>query len=72
MENNQIKMLYTNYRGETSLRRIGALCEPKVKTSEWHPEPQLILKAFDLDKKQWRDFALRDCNFTVSQTEINR
>jgi hypothetical protein len=32
-------------------------------TSEWHPEEQWFLQAFDMDKREERDFALRDCRF---------
>ena len=50
---------YTNWRGETSKRTI----KPKYiwfGATEWHPEPQWLLTAFDLEKDAERDFALKD------------
>jgi predicted DNA-binding transcriptional regulator YafY len=50
---------YTNYRGERARRRIlpnrlwfGA--------ADWHPEPQWILDAWDIQKGAIRSFAMRD------------
>ncbi|WP_234891478.1 hypothetical protein [Agrobacterium vitis] len=54
-----VTLNYTNYRGETSERTI----LPKniwFGSTEWHPEPQWLLTAFDLEKKADRDFALKD------------
>lgn len=53
------RIIYTNYRGETAERTI----TPKrvwYGISDWHPEPQWFLTAFDHDKNADRDFALRD------------
>ena len=50
---------YRNYRGELSERRI----VPKsirFGATEWHPEPQWLLLAHDLDKQADREFALKD------------
>ncbi|WEO73150.1 hypothetical protein [Agrobacterium vitis] len=54
-----VTLTYTNYRGETSERTI----LPKniwFGSTEWHPEPQWLLTAFDLGKQTVRDFALKD------------
>jgi predicted DNA-binding transcriptional regulator YafY len=54
---------YTNYKGEKSLRRA----IPKrirFEGTVWHPEPQWILYAYDIDKKAERGFALQDCVFS--------
>ena len=54
-----VAILYTNYRGETSVRRI----VPKriwFGKTDWHPEDQWILDAYDLEKKADRGFALKD------------
>ena len=54
-----VRIRYTNYRGETSLRRI----LPKAirfAATEWHPEPQWLLDAIDLDKNVERSFAMKD------------
>lgn len=50
---------YTNYRGETAVRRI----IPRhihFTTSEWHPEPQWVIEAYDLDREAERSFAVKD------------
>lgn len=48
---------YTNHRGERRWRNV----EPRKLywgRTEWHPEPQWLLHAFDLDKMEDRDFAM--------------
>jgi hypothetical protein len=55
----EITIVYTNWKGETSIRRI----LPKqisFGSNEWHPTPQWLLEAYDLDKKDIRNFALKD------------
>ena len=56
---------YRNYRGEISRRRIlaGQTMSVRFGTSEYHPEPQLLLKAYDMDKEDWREFAVRDIDW---------
>lgn len=58
-EEQQIVIAYTNYKGISSVRRI----IPKniyFGSSKWHPEPQWLLEAFDLNKKAERHFAMTD------------
>lgn len=50
---------YTNYRGETADRNI----IPKgifFGTTKFHKDKQWMLHAFDVEKQELRDFALRD------------
>jgi hypothetical protein len=54
-----LKVTYTNYRGETSEREI-LPTDIQFKPTEWHPEPQWILGAYDFLKSAHREFALRD------------
>lgn len=54
-----ITFLYTNWKGETSQRHVIPKFIEFIST-EWHPEPQWIMTAFDLDKKQDRGFAMKD------------
>lgn len=57
-------LTYRNYRGEVSERTI----TPKhvwFGSTEWHPEPQWLLTAFDHDKGADRDFALNDFGAAV-------
>jgi hypothetical protein len=54
-----VKLTYTNYRGETAERTI----IPKsirFGSTEWHPEPQWLLLALDVEKNADREFALKD------------
>ena len=50
---------YTNYKGEVALRRIVPRHIHFIST-EWHPEPQWVMEAFDLDRGADRSFAIRD------------
>lgn len=54
-----VKILYRNYRGEVSMRKIlpGQLFFGKT---EWHNEEQYLLRAFDLEKNTEHDFAMKD------------
>lgn len=53
------KLTYTNYRRETSERELH-LVRIWFGATDWHPEPQLLLKAFDYEKDAYRDFAVID------------
>lgn len=62
---------YRNYRGEVSERRV---CPISVEfgSNQWHPEPQWLLRAFDLDKGEDRVFAMRDMEISrAARTAIN-
>nr|WP_250808409.1 hypothetical protein [Neorhizobium tomejilense] len=50
---------YRNWRGEVANRRI-RLIEFWYGSTEWHPEPGLLLKAIDLDTGKERDFRVTD------------
>lgn len=54
-----ITIRYTNYKGETALRHILPL-QIRFVATEWHPEEQWVLEAFDLDKQAERSFAIKD------------
>ena len=54
-----VNIVYTNYRGETSIRKI----IPKkiwFGKTDWHPEDQWLMDAIDLEKNAERSFALKD------------
>jgi len=54
-----IRIVYTNYRGETAAREI----IPRrvwFGATDWHPEEQWLLDALDVAKGAERSFALRD------------
>ena len=52
-----VRIYYTNWRGETAFRTItpGRI---RWGSNEWHPEPQWLLEAYDLDKNASRTFAM--------------
>jgi len=54
-----VRILYTNYRGETAIRKIIPK-EVKFMSSEWHPDEQWCLIAFDVEKNAERTFACKD------------
>lgn len=54
-----VTLTYTNWRGETAERTIIPLL-PWFGATDWHPEPQWLLKAIDVEKGAERDFALKD------------
>lgn len=54
-----VRVVYTNYRRETSERTI----VPErlwFGSTPWHPEPQWLLDALDLEKGERRSFAVAD------------
>lgn len=56
-----VEITYRNWRGEVSQRTI----TPKsvwFGSTEWHPEPQWLLNAYDHGKGADRDFAMKDIN----------
>lgn len=58
----ELQFQYRNYRGENSERRV---IPNKIwfGTTEYHTEPQWLMTAYDIDKRDVRDFALLDCKF---------
>jgi len=58
-EAKSVRIVYTNYKGETDIRRI----LPKeiiFGSNEWHKEDQWLLLAYDQDKQADRTFAMKD------------
>ena len=51
---------YTNWRGERSTRRIRPSGTIRFAATEWHPEPQWLIFAHDLEKGADREFAAAD------------
>jgi len=54
-----IKIKYTNWRGETSIRTI-IVRDAWFGKTKWHTKEQWLIHAYDIDKKTERDFALLD------------
>lgn len=61
-----IEIIYTNHRGITDKRTIipGMMW---FGSTEWHPEPQWLIKAWDVEKQAERDFALKDFGLPLHQ-----
>lgn len=57
-----VRFRYRNWRGEESIRTAVPI-SIDFGTTEYHPEPQWIMSAYDEDKQAHRDFALADCDF---------
>ncbi|MCS5737007.1 hypothetical protein [Herbiconiux daphne] len=51
--------MYTNWKGEKRERQIVPIKMWYVST-EFHPKPQMLLQALDIEKNQVRDFAVKD------------
>lgn len=70
-ERSTLEFIYVNHRGEKLRRRAVPLGSGlEFKATAYHPEAQWILRAFDLDKQEVRDFALRDCDFLTLAREF--
>lgn len=54
-----VKILYTNWKGETRERTILPI-SIEYKSTEWHTEEQWILNAMDIEKNEMRSFAIKD------------
>jgi hypothetical protein len=50
---------YTNWKGEMSVRKA-IVKEFFFGKTEYHPEYQMMIRAFDLDKLTERTFAVKD------------
>jgi predicted DNA-binding transcriptional regulator YafY len=59
MDAQTVQINYTNWKGETAVRTI----KPEkiwFGKTEWHKEEQWLLSAFDLEKQEHRNFAMKD------------
>jgi predicted DNA-binding transcriptional regulator YafY len=69
-EEQVLTFAYKNHRGEMAERRVipGMFY---FGSTEWHPEEQWMLRAFDLDKERMRDFAFADIMPIDANNRIN-
>lgn len=58
-EDRVVVIAYTNWRGEHGERRV-VPHRIWYGSTEWHPEPQWMLDAHDLDRDADRSFAMAD------------
>ena len=66
-----IRITYTNYRHETSVRTI---IPEKIwyGVTPWHPEQQWFCDAFDIEKGERRSFAMADIKSWLATTPVAR
>lgn len=57
--NTPLSFMYTNWRGETA-RRIAILTDIYFGETDYHPEPQWLVKGTDLERGEVRIYALKD------------
>jgi len=55
----EVSFVYVNWRGEKARRYVRVIGFYWGKT-DWHPEYQMLLYAYDFDKKKHRYFAVKD------------
>lgn len=56
-----LRFTYRNHRGDIGVRTVAPL-GIRYGSTAWHPEPQWLLRAYDLDKSAEREFAINDIN----------
>ena len=57
VDDQSVEFIYQNHQGEIAWRHVIPLTMWYGST-QWHPEPQWLLKARDLDRDAERDFAV--------------
>ena len=58
-DGSRITFSYLNWRGEASQRHVETY-RVYWGATEWHPEPGWLLSAFDIEKREHRQFAMKD------------
>lgn len=66
-----VKIDYTNWRGERSERRIVPM-RMEWGQNKWHKEPQWLLHALDVDKRESRIFAMADIHSWAADQQSER
>lgn len=61
---------YVNFRGERSRRNVSPI-SLRFGANEYHPEPQFLLWAFDRDKKEFREFSVKDITNVLQDEFLN-
>jgi predicted DNA-binding transcriptional regulator YafY len=54
-----VEFTYTNWKGETRQRQA-TLMNFFIGSNEWHKGLQWLVRGWDLEKKDYRTFALKD------------
>lgn len=54
-----VSVEYTNWKGETGMRKIVPM-EITWGATEWHPTEQWLMRVWDLDRNDFRMYAMKD------------
>jgi len=63
MSGETMRFVYRNYRGEISMREVRTPVVTFYGSNDYHPLPQWLVRAYDIEKEDYRDFALSDMRF---------
>lgn len=55
-----LEFRYRNWKGEYSKRRVKPERIYWSTGNQYHPQPQWLMRAYDFDKREHRDFAMAD------------
>ena len=70
----ELKFVYTNYKNDIRERYVGSPMSIEFMTGDarfYHNnKPKFFLRAFDLEKQEYRDFSLERMVIDPTQTEI--
>jgi hypothetical protein len=58
------QLIYKNWKGETNLRKVAFLF-PWYGKTEYHPEYQFFMRVWDWEKKDFRDYAIKDIIYPI-------
>ncbi|MFP4401836.1 MAG: hypothetical protein ACLFPL_01255 [Candidatus Nanoarchaeia archaeon] len=58
-QSKKVTILYTNWKGETAQRTIIPQ-SIEFTSNQWHTQEQWILTAWDVEKKNYRHFPMKD------------
>jgi predicted DNA-binding transcriptional regulator YafY len=59
MNQRTVTFIYKNHRGEVGKRNVQPI-SMRYQATQWHPEPQWLLEAYDNEKEAVRLFAMSD------------
>lgn len=66
-----LSVVYTNHRGKTASRKIHPL-GVWFGSTQWHPEKQWILDAYDVGKEAVRSFAMKDMVLPLNAVPLQK
>lgn len=67
--NDNVKIVYTNWKGETAERIIKPI-ELWFGATEYHQEEQWLLRALDIKKNDERHFAMKDISEWIDADKL--